>query len=132
MATKEEIDRLAAMAHELRPDWPLRSLLTYLARNHATRAYRDLAVALAAVATDSATQTPKRLEESGPWWKAAQAAFGAETPTVGPGRDRCQVYGHEHYPATNCAGCRTEQLIKPADLPPAPEPHGRDLAAGKD
>src|SRR5690625_7392004 len=107
MATKEEIDRLAAMAHELRPDWPLRSLLTYLARNHATRAYRDLAVALAAVATDRAPQTPKRLEESGPWWTPAQPASGAEPPTVGPRRHRRQAYGHDNYPATNSAGART-------------------------
>lgn len=132
MATKEELDRLAAMGHQLRPDWPLRSLLTYLARNHRSRPYRDLAIALAAVATDTTTQTPKRLEESGPWWKAAQAAFGAPTAEVGPGkRARCEVYGHEHYPATNCPGCRADELIG-AQHPPAPAPHGRDLAAGKD
>jgi hypothetical protein len=69
--TKTEAERLAAAIHELRPDWPVASLVTYLAGTHAHRAYRDIAVALAYVATDPATRTPKRIEGAGPWWQVA-------------------------------------------------------------
>lgn len=35
----------------------------------------------------------------------------SSVPAVGPGRGpRCQVYGHEGYSATNCAGCRADAL----------------------
>lgn len=71
MPTENEIDRLAAMTNAMRPDWPTRSLRTHLAQHHATRPYRDLAVALAYVASDPNTKTPARLKEPGPWWKAS-------------------------------------------------------------
>jgi hypothetical protein len=41
-------------------------------------AYRDVAVALAWIATDATTKTPARLDENGPWWKATMA----DSPTV--------------------------------------------------
>ena len=37
MATDNEIQRLAAMANSLRPEWPVKSLVTILARDHAGR-----------------------------------------------------------------------------------------------
>lgn len=77
MLTKTEAERLAAMGNALRPDWPIASLLTYLTK-HKSRAYRDVAVALAWIATDATTKTPARLDENGPWWKATQA----DSPTV--------------------------------------------------
>ena len=111
MPTKDEIDRLAKSINVLRPEWPIPSLVTYIARSHTNRPYQDLAIALTAVAVDPRSQTPKRVEEAGPWWKAAQTVFAATTaPQVGPGRDRCTVYGHESYPARTCPGCRTEHL----------------------
>ncbi|MBZ2197260.1 hypothetical protein [Occultella gossypii] len=116
MASKIEIDRLAHMANALRPDWPIRSLVTYLAREHVARGYQDLAKAIAHIATDPATSTPARLGESGPWWPT----LGTTSPVIGPGRARCDQYGHEHYPAHNCPGCRTDALTGvrlPAPLP---------------
>jgi len=65
---QDELTRLAAMANALRPDWPAQSVRTYLDTTHAHRAYRDIAVALAWIAADPTTQTPKRLEHPGPWW----------------------------------------------------------------
>ena len=73
---RTEIERLAAAGHALRPDWPAASLRTWLETQHASDAYRDVAVALTVVATDPATRTPARLTEPGPWWDAAQAASG--------------------------------------------------------
>jgi hypothetical protein len=69
---ENEADRIAAMTHALRPDWPLASLRTLLARPElANRTRRDVAVALAWVACESATKTPARVLEAGPWWQAA-------------------------------------------------------------
>lgn len=68
MPTPTEIARIAAAANALRPDWPTVSVQTYLAQRHASRAYQDLAAAVAYLAADPATQTPKRLEQPGPWW----------------------------------------------------------------
>lgn len=98
MISKTEAERLAAMAHAMRPDWPIPSLLTFLATQR-TRAYRDLAVALAWVATDPATHTPARLNENGPWWRATQAQDGTFTaPAM-----RCT--DHPAEPAGRCRPC---------------------------
>jgi hypothetical protein len=83
MLIQPQIERLAAMANALRPDWPLRSIQTHIENNHTHRAYRDLAIALAYVATDSESSTPARLKQPGPWWRAS--LVGDETPTP-PGR----------------------------------------------
>jgi hypothetical protein len=71
---ENEADRIAAAAHALRPDWPLASLRTLLARPEVVnRSRRDVAVALAWVACESATKTPARVLEAGPWWIATNA-----------------------------------------------------------
>jgi hypothetical protein len=64
-----EIGRIAAATNALRPDWPLESLRTFIATKLATRARRDVAVALAYVACESDTVTPARVLSPGPWWK---------------------------------------------------------------
>lgn len=127
MPSDSELDRLAGMANALRPDWPVRSVRSLLARDHAARGYADLAVALAVIATDPATLTPARLAESGPWWHATIRA--TTVAHVGPGRgtDRCRQPGHEHESAHACRLCRAEQLTEtPATqpAPPIPAPAG--------
>lgn len=107
MAERHEIERIAAAANALRPDWPVSSLKTILAA-HAARPYMDLAVAMTVVACDPATRTPARVNEPGPWWVAVR---GYQTPSVGPGAEpRCTREGHECYAARNCAACRSERL----------------------
>lgn len=66
-----EAQRLAAMAHALRPDWPTTSLLTLIRKNLIDRPRRDVAVALTWVACETTTHTPARVLETGPWWQAA-------------------------------------------------------------
>ena len=67
-----EAERIADAMNRLRPDWPVKSLRTLLARPElASRARRDIAVALAWVACEPDTHTPARVLENGPWWKAA-------------------------------------------------------------
>lgn len=114
MASDTELERLAAAANQLRPEWPTRSLLTYLRNHHATRAYRDLAVALAYVAVDPATQTPARLGESGPWWGLTE-----EQSRVPAGR-RIPCPEHPAQPAGRCADCTKEAV--------PPPPNWRDRA----
>lgn len=107
-----QLTRLADAAHALRPDWPARSVRAYLAGKHRDKAFADVAVALAVVATDPATTTPARLDEHGPWWTATRALMLGATPDVGPGRgvEACAYTGHEHEPARGCRLCRAEQL----------------------
>lgn len=103
MPSDTELERLAAMGNALRPEWPVKSLLTHLRNHHATRAYRDLAVALAWVATDPATLTPARLAESGPWWRATE-----ESGRVPTGR-RIDCPDHPGEPSGRCRPCADQR-----------------------
>jgi hypothetical protein len=71
MIDQNQAERLAGMANMLRPDWPVPSLVAHLLAHHANRPVRDLAVALAWIAADPATENPGRLAQDGPWWRAA-------------------------------------------------------------
>lgn len=117
MPTPDEIQRIAAAMNALRPDWKPSSLVTFLTRHHSARAYRDLAIAGTAVATDTKTKTPQLLNEHGPWWAAAQTAAGAVTDHR---YARCEQPGHTSFPAWNCAACRSEQLAAPDEQTAAP------------
>lgn len=87
---ENEIERIAAAANALRPDWPLASLRTLLTTKLATRARRDVAVALAWVACESETKTPARVLEPGPWWTAvATEDHGGRTTPRPPRKDEC-------------------------------------------
>jgi len=97
MLTRAEIDRTAAAIHNLRPDWPTKSLATFIGTDMASMAYADVVTALAISAVDPKTQTPRRVLEAGPWWAAVQAAFGGGshgTTVPGPSSRRCTVDGH--------------------------------------
>jgi hypothetical protein len=76
---EHEIERISAAMHALRPDWPMASLKTFIAKNLADRPRRDVTVALAWIACESATATPKRVLEAGPWWRAT-AVDGSSAP----------------------------------------------------
>lgn len=135
MASDNELTRLADMAAALRPEWPARSVRAHLRAHHADRAYADLAVALAALATDPDTKTPARLAEHGHWWLATRFLAGrSEVPEVGPGRHQepCARPGHEHEPQRTCRLCRAEDLAGTEPTTPAPAiptPGVRELAA---
>lgn len=102
-----EIARLAAAANILRPDWPTASIQTYLERDHAHRPLHDTAVALAWVATDPDSKTPKRMSEPGPWWQASRCSDDRRAvepcPTHGPGISRRSDTGE-------CANCRADRV----------------------
>jgi len=125
MLSRTEIERLAQAAHALRPDWPVSSLCTWLQADHATRAYRDVAVALAWVACDPQTQTPKRMNEMGPWWQAVRQA-GSDATDIH--FERCQEPGHSSFPAWNCAACRSEEIADTHGRSERPDPNVPDPA----
>jgi hypothetical protein len=109
MLTTTEIDRIAQVGNVLRPDWPSRSLVSFLTTNHASRAYRDVLLALVAIAADPATQTPARMNGAGPWWLASQNVFAAGEQAEHR-YPRCPEPGHGSYPESNCGACRAEAL----------------------
>lgn len=99
MISRDETERLAAMANALRPDWPLKSLTTFIVNELTRRTYREAAIALAWIATDPATDTPKRMLEAGPWWNASRA----QAATVSVVVTRCPE--HPEHPAARCPAC---------------------------
>lgn len=107
MPSETEIERLAAAANAIRPEWPVRSLVTHLTNHHASRAYRDLAVALAYIATDPKTLTPARLKESGPWWRCTEEQSRTPVGRTIPCPD------HPDQPASRCVRCREEATPPP-------------------
>lgn len=127
MPTRDEIERIAAAMNAIRPAWAVRSLVTYLERNHHTRPYRDLAVAAIIVALDERTQTPKLLEQHGPWWTAC----APPGETSGPPAPKCPKPGHTSYNASNCGACRSETLeaTAPRDIRPGGVPMPAHLRA---
>ena len=87
-----EAERIAAAMNHLRPDWPVRQLRTLLASpSLADRPRRDVTVALAWVACESATANPYRVLEAGPWWKAAAVDGAAKSPNKVPAEQRCST-----------------------------------------
>ncbi len=97
--TENEIRRLAHAINDLRPDWPISSLTTFITNQLGKRAYRDAAIAMTWVAVDAkpdgqpASETPKRVLEAGPWWGASSVADAYGRPTLTPPKltEACRV-----------------------------------------
>ncbi|HLU82340.1 MAG TPA: hypothetical protein VKZ43_02975 [Trueperaceae bacterium] len=121
MLSRTEVERLAAMANALRPDWPIPSLATHIGAHYVGRAYRDVACALAYVATDAQTQTPARLKEQGPWWRVTEES---RQPPVGR---RIPCPDHPEQPAGRCQPCK-DQRATPEQIAAARQ-RARQLAA---
>jgi hypothetical protein len=112
-----EINRIAAMGNALRPDWPVSSLRTLLASDELrSKSRRDMAVALAWVACETDTKTPKRVVESGPWWRAANIETPDRIVRFPPKRDdECRRHPGEW--ADACRPCATEDRDADAGAP---------------
>jgi len=95
MIDEHDIERIAAAMNQLRPDWPTPSLRTFITKNLATRARRDVCVALAWIACEPNTATPARVLEAGPWWKAA-GVTGELTRRHPSAADACHTCGRTY------------------------------------
>lgn len=131
-----EIKRLAHAINELRPAWPISSLTTFISRNLAGRNYRDVAVALVWVALDAdgagnyVTETPKRVMEPGPWWRAAEASGSVIHHVRRPPKrdEECPIHIGEW--ADNCRCCKADRLSGEPDPKPQPRDRAGDANAG--
>lgn len=87
-----EAQRIASAMNQLRPDWPVRQLLTLLGDERMRdRPRRDVLVALGWVACEPATHTPYRVLEAGPWWRAAGIEGSATSLNQVERHQRCSV-----------------------------------------
>src|SRR5688572_5717699 len=69
MVSQAEAQRIAASVNILRPDWRVGLIMAVLGDEKCIRRpFRDLALAMTAVAVDPPSQKPGRIHEPGPWW----------------------------------------------------------------
>jgi hypothetical protein len=115
---ENEIARIAAAIHELRPDWPVASLRSLLARHElASKSRRDVAVALAWVACEAESKTPARVIESGPWWRAANVEHPDRTIRRPPQKhEECPRHVGEY--SDFCRACVSERKAAADDAAP--------------
>lgn len=93
---EHEIERIAAAANQLRPDWPLKQLKTLLSDERiACRPRRDVAVALMWVGCEPNSASPYRVLEAGPWWKAAGIESTVPLAKRGPICIHCGFERHD-------------------------------------
>ncbi|MGH3094820.1 MAG: hypothetical protein ACRDMV_02325 [Streptosporangiales bacterium] len=76
MTEPKQLALIATLGHVIHPDWPERSLRTWLETHITSHNSYTLTVAAVACWADPATHKPARLAEAGPWWPAAHAATG--------------------------------------------------------
>ena len=115
MTLESERQRIAAAVNQLRPDWPVKSLLSLLDSDHlANRPRRDVCVALTWIACDIDSQTPARIREDGPWWRATNAdndaAWSAHLTNWRPPHSHEACRKHPGEWANRCRGCAADRL----------------------
>jgi hypothetical protein len=127
-----DIARLGAMAHALRPDWPAASVSTWLRRNLNDKPLRDVAIALAWIACEPNSATPARLLAApGPWWQAAGVTSSVPVPAVhevlSPD-ERCTICGKSYDRCTRDPNSGHD-FVSERDHAADPSTQQRDLGA---
>ncbi|WP_169923728.1 hypothetical protein [Propionicimonas paludicola] len=114
-----ELQRLAAAVHQLRPDWRVDSLATFLRRTSAHRPLWDVARELVWIALEPGTApgtyantTPALLEHDGPW-RAALIPTISQTPIPLGWCSLHQCEDSQRHPCRDCARSRAEALHDP-------------------
>lgn len=128
---ENEIARIAAAVNQLRPDWPTASLRTLITDKLGSRPRRDVAVALTWVACESATTTPARVLEAGPWWRAVGVEDGGVPPRPPKPHEACRDCG-KHFDACLCEGGPTIRAVAPLPDAVAKVAHLRAIKADVD
>ena len=116
-----EQERIAAAINVARPDWPVSSLKTLLARPElAHRPRRDVFVALAWVASEAESKTPARVIEAGPWWQAV--AIESRSVVRYPPKRGEDCPAHPGEWPESCRGCASERLAPVHEIRPETHP----------
>lgn len=109
-----DVQRLATATNALRPDWPTRSIATFLTRNLAGRPLHDAARIIVWIATEPGqtpgtyrNDTPRLATEDGPW-TAALIARATDEPTPTP-VGWCTLHRCEDSTARPCQMCRQDR-----------------------
>lgn len=104
---QRQAQALAAFVNTLRPDWDAQGIYVALGKARDLGDPATVAVAAIRAAATPTNRTPAVIPMQGHHWTTTSSS-----PTVGAGREpRCDVYGHDGYPARNCAGCRADDLV---------------------
>lgn len=105
---QRQAQALAAFVNTLRPDWDAQGIYVALGKARDLGDPATVAVAAIRAAATPTNRTPAVIPMQGHHWTTTSSS----SPTVGAGREpRCDVYGHDGYPARNCAGCRADALV---------------------
>lgn len=104
--TRSQADALAALVHELRPDWGIPGILKALADARDRGTPSEISIAAIHAASDLTNRTPAVIPLPGAHWVKGKALGTATTST----RARCTVIGHQSYYADNCGACLVDGL----------------------
>lgn len=108
---------LAALVAALRTDWDVPGIRKALWDARGKGTPDQLAHAAINAATNTANRTPAVIGLDGPHWSTTRPV-----ETRGADYARCQVPGHQQWPAWHCAGCKADARAIPEPRQPAPEP----------
>ena len=107
--TEQQARALAYLLNQVRPDWPVPSLMALLEKNREVPSLGALTIAAVTKALEPSCKTPAPIWAPGPHWIA-------ETRADQPPPPRCPQ--HTSYYAHNCGGCRADRIAqKPEAVP---------------
>lgn len=113
----EQAKHLAALVAALRPGWDVPGVRKALWDARTKGTPDQVAHAAITAAMDPTNRTPAVIALDGPHWATVRPV-----ETRGANYDRCQVPGHEQWPAWHCAGCRADARVADSPRETAPEP----------
>lgn len=122
--THDQARHLAGLVAALRPGWDVPGIRKALWDARTKGTPDQVAHAAITAAMDPANRTPAVIALDGPHWAGVRPV-----ETRSGDYDRCEVPGHEQWPAWHCAGCRADAraaneprpVAEPVPVGPGPE-----------
>lgn len=116
----EERLRIARSVAAIRGDWTVEDVDAFLRLHLKNHPYRDVSVALVAVAHVERSR-PELVLSKGPWWKAVEQ-LGGTSPVTAQRHPQCPIHhrcpNHDDHPADakRCPDCSPAVLTDPARI----------------
>lgn len=101
MLSEQQARAVAFLLHEIRPDWPVASVMGLLEKHQDTD-LGPLLIAATTKALEPSCRTPAPIFIDGAHWRTAPTSLERPKP--------CPT--HTSYPAHNCGGCRADRLAQ--------------------